>query len=102
MTSASMADPVITEKKPFSKDILLLDDVEAVVEMITARLREDVFRTLGRKGGVIGISGGIDSSVCLALAAKALGPDKVLGVMIPEKDSNPESEAFAKMLADKF
>src|SRR5512133_2081263 len=102
MTSANLAQPVTTGKKPFSKDILLLDDVEAVVETITTRLREDVFRTLSRKGGVVGISGGIDSSVCLALTARALGPDKVLGVMIPERDSNPESEVFATMLAGKF
>ncbi|HLP72146.1 MAG TPA: NAD(+) synthase [Bacteroidales bacterium] len=102
MTSTSLAEPVTTGKKPFTKDILLLDDVEAVVEAITVKLREDVFHTLARKGGIIGLSGGIDSSVCLALAVKALGPDKVLGVIIPEKDSNPESENFAKLLTDKF
>lgn len=102
MTSTNLADPVTTGKKPFSRDILLLDNVEAVVESITNKLREDVFHTLSRKGGVIGISGGIDSSVCLALAARALGPDKVLGVMIPEKDSNPESEEFATKLATKL
>ena len=50
----------------------------------------------------MGISGGIDSSVCLALTAKAFGPEKVLGIMMPEKDSNPDSEILAKELADKF
>jgi NAD+ synthase len=58
--------------------------------------------TLKRYGGVVGISGGIDSSVCLALAAKAFGPDKVLGIMMPEKDSSPDSEILAKDLANKL
>ena len=90
-----------TSKKPFSKDLILLGDVELVVNEITEKLRNDA-AALGRKGGVIGISGGIDSSVCLALAAKAFGPDRVLGVMIPEKDSNPESEELARKLTEKF
>ena len=88
--------------KPFSKNIILLDNVEHVVNEITNKLRDDVLQKLKRHGGVVGISGGIDSSVCLALAAKAFGPDKVLGIMMPEKDSSPESEKLAKELADKF
>jgi NAD+ synthase len=89
-------------KKPFSKDIIFLDDIESVVNKITTKLREDVLDKLRRNGGVVGISGGIDSSVCLALAARALGSEKVLGIMMPEKDSNPESEVLAGELADKF
>jgi NAD+ synthase len=92
----------MTPNKPFSKEIILLDNVESVVNEITAKLREDVFQTLKRNGAVVGISGGVDSSVCLALATKAFGPDKVLGIMMPEKDSNPESEVLARELADKL
>jgi NAD+ synthase len=55
-----------------------------------------------RNGGVIGISGGIDSSVCLALAVKAFGPDKILAIMLPEKDSSPESEVLAMKLAQIY
>jgi len=47
------------------------------VKEITAKLKEDVLHTLKRNGAVVGISGGIDSSVCLALAVKAFGPEKV-------------------------
>lgn len=90
------------KKKPFSKDILFLEKVDEVVDRITTKLRQDVFHTLNRKGAVIGISGGIDSSVCLALASRAIGEDKVLGVMIPEKDSSGESEQLASMLAAKL
>jgi NAD+ synthase len=89
-------------RKPFSKDLILLEDVEAVVNAITNKLERDVLHTLRRTGAVIGVSGGIDSSVCLALTAKALGPEKVLAVSIPEKDSSVESEEFAKILTDKY
>lgn len=92
----------MNHNKPFSKDILVLDNVEAVIEEITNKLRDDVLTKLGRKGGVIGLSGGIDSSVCLALAVRTFGPEKVIGVQIPEKDSNPESGELADKLAKKF
>jgi NAD+ synthase len=89
-------------RKPFSKDIILLNDVEATVNEIVAKLRHDVINTLNRNGAVIGISGGIDSSVCMALAVRAFGPERVLGVMMPEKDSSSESEKLAINLAEKF
>ncbi len=60
------------------------------------------FSRFKRNGAVVGISGGIDSSVCFALAARAFGPEKVLGVMLPEKDSSPDSEMLARELASKF
>ena len=88
--------------KPFSKDIILLDNIESVVNEIIQKLRNDVLHIFKRYGGVVGISGGIDSSVCLALAAKAFGPERVLGIMLPEKDSSPDSEILARELADKF
>src|ERR1035437_3006177 len=90
------------QKKPFSKDIILLDNVEAVVNEIAQKLLQHVLHHIKRLGAVVGISGGIDSSVCLALSAKAFGPAKVLGIMMPEKDSSLESEKFAKELALKF
>jgi NAD+ synthase len=89
-------------KKPFSKDIILLQDIESVVNLITVKMRDDVFHNLKRLGAVVGTSGGIDSSVCLALSAKAFGPEKVLGIMMPEKDSSPESEQLAHELTSKF
>jgi NAD+ synthase len=92
----------MTPKKPFSKDIILIDDIESVVNKITAKLIDDVSVKMKRNGAVIGISGGIDSSVCFALAARAFGHDKVLGIMLPEKDSNPESEILARNLAGIF
>jgi NAD+ synthase len=92
----------MNRRKPFSKDIIFLDDIESVVNKITAKMREDVLNNFRRNGAVIGISGGIDSSVCLALAVRAFGSDKVLGIMMPEHDSSPDSELLARELADKF
>jgi NAD+ synthase len=89
-------------KKPFSRDIILFDNVESVINKIVEKLREAVLHTLKRNGAVVGISGGIDSSVCMAFAVKAFGPDKVLGIMMPEKDSSPDSEKLARELSDKF
>lgn len=89
-------------KKPFSKDIILLNNVEAVVNEIVQKLQKDVLYKLKRLGAVVGISGGVDSSVCLALAAKAFDKEKVVGIMMPEKDSSPESEKLAQELADKI
>jgi NAD+ synthase len=88
--------------RQFSKDILSFENIEAEANQITGRLREDIFKVLRRKGAVIGISGGIDSSVTLALAVKAIGAEKVLGIMLPEKDSSPESKELAIKLAEKF
>ncbi len=90
------------KSKEFSKDILKIDDIEKLADQITARIKSDVMGRYSRRGGVIGISGGIDSSVTMALAAKALGPEKILGVMLPEKDSSPDSEEMATRLAKKF
>lgn len=92
----------MSSKKPFSKDIILLNDVEDVANEIIHKLQQDVLHNLKRQGAVIGTSGGIDSSVCLALTANAFGPERVLAIMMPEKDSSQESEQLAKELAGKF
>jgi NAD+ synthase len=91
-----------TQVKPFSKDILHLENIEVVCDRIAEKLRKDVGQTLQRRGGVVGISGGIDSSVCLALSVKAFGPEKVTGIMLPEQDSSGDSKALALKLAAKF
>jgi NAD+ synthase len=92
----------MTSSRPFSKDLILLNNIPEVIENIVSKLKDDILVRFRRNGAVIGISGGIDSSVCMALAAKAFGPEKVLGVMLPEKDSNPDSEKLARELAGRF
>jgi len=90
------------KKKRFSRDILYLKNIELVVDKICSKLKVDVYHVLRRKGGVVGISGGIDSSVTLALAVRAFGAENLLGIMLPEKDSSPESRILAQKLANKF
>jgi len=89
-------------KNQFSRNIIQLNDIENVANNICAKLKDDVIHVLRRKGGVVGISGGIDSSVTLALAVRAFGAENLIGVMLPEKDSSPESRMLAQKLADKF
>jgi NAD+ synthase len=89
-------------RKPFSKDILVINDIEAEYNRIIAGLKVNILQILHRTGGVIGISGGIDSSVSMALAAKALGTENLLAIMLPEQDSSDDSAKFAQRLADKF
>lgn len=92
----------MVSKPKFSKELIKLDNVEQTVSAITENLRNDIFQILKRKGAIVGISGGIDSSVTLALAVKAIGPEKVLGIIMPENDSSPDSKKLALELADRF
>ncbi len=57
-------------------------------------IREQTMR-LKRRGAVIGLSGGVDSALSAALCVRALGKERVLGLMLPDKESHPDSEAFA-------
>jgi NAD+ synthase len=86
---------------PFHKEILRLD-APAVCEQITSQLRSDVWQVLHKRGAVVGLSGGIDSSVTLGLSVQALGADHVLGVIMPERESSPESMEYALVLARAF
>jgi NAD+ synthase len=85
----------------FGPDALRID---AAVETsrITRAIRGQIFRRLRRRGAVIGLSGGIDSSVCAALCAKALGPQHVLAVLMPEKDSDKESLRLGHLMAQSI
>jgi NAD+ synthase len=71
-------------------DVLKLD-AKKEIERIGRSVREQVSTILKRRGVVLGLSGGIDSSVCAALCVRALGPDRVVGLLMPERDSSPES-----------
>jgi NAD+ synthase len=82
---------------PLTRHLLDLD-AAAEADRIVNWLRDNL-RGLHRNGAVLGISGGIDSSVCLALCVKAFGPDRVVALLLPEADSDPASEELARMLA---
>jgi NAD+ synthase len=90
------------DNKAFNRNILNIDHIAEACDSIVSLLRDDVLQRLQRLGAVIGISGGIDSSVTLALTVKALGANNVIGIMLPEKDSSPESKELAAELAGQF
>lgn len=85
----------------FSRDILTLD-AAAESSRIVAALRENVHTVMRRYGAVVGISGGVDSSVVLALCVQAFGAERVTAVMMPEKDSDPDSERLAREVAASY
>jgi NAD+ synthase len=85
-------------RTPLTHDVLKVDE-HAEIERITARLRSIVAQTLHRRGLVVAISGGIDSSCCAALAVRAVGPERVLGLIMPERDSSDSSARRAHELA---
>jgi NAD+ synthase len=85
----------------FSKNVLAID-AEAVASKVQTALREQVMGTLRRRGIVVGLSGGIDSSVVAALAARSLGKDKVLGIFMPERDSSGDSLTLGRMVAESI
>jgi NAD+ synthase len=69
-------------------------------QRIAAALRGQVFRHLRRKGAVLGLSGGVDSSVAAALCVRALGAERVLGLFMPERDSSADSLNLGRLLAE--
>ncbi len=77
-------------------------DPAAETERIVQRLRQIVHQDMRRGGGVVGVSGGIDSSVVFALSLRAFGKERVVPVMLPDRDSELESELLACLLICKF
>ena len=63
----------------------ILIDPEKEVDNIVKKIRYAVSHILKKRGAVLGVSGGVDSAVCLALTSLALGNDKVLALLLPEK-----------------
>lgn len=85
----------------FSAAALRLD-AAAEARRVAEAIRDQVLRRLRRRGAVVGLSGGVDSSVTAALCVEALGRDRVLGVLMPERDSDPESLALGRLMAERL
>lgn len=86
-------------KEQFSEKLLRLD-CEREAERIGTWLRETVFNRFRKGGVVVGLSGGIDSSVVGALAARALGKERVFGLLMPERDSAVETLPLSRSVAE--
>jgi NAD+ synthase len=96
MTMHSSASP--TNPAP---EMLSMNPADAVPRIVDS-IRRGIGESLRRRGLVVAMSGGIDSSVCAALAVRALGPARVFGLMLPERDSSPQSLQLAKELAEQL
>jgi NAD+ synthase len=91
----------VKQKQTNARALLQLD-AAAEVERIADFLRTQLGEVLHRRGLVIAMSGGIDSSVCAALAVQAVGPKRVFGLFMPERDSDPLSLQLAQQLAEQL
>jgi NAD+ synthase len=89
------------ESMSFTLDALKIDP-QQVTDQLVGLLKQQVHVRMNRGGAIVGTSGGVDSSVVAALCARAFGPEKMLGVLLPERDSSPESIRLAEMIADKY
>jgi NAD+ synthase len=69
-------------------------DVESRAASLAAALRDAVQRRLRRRGLVVAVSGGVDSACVAALAARAVGPQRVAALLLPERDSSSESTRY--------
>ena len=85
----------------FHRDVLRLDP-EREAERIVGQLRHNILEMLKRNGGVLGVSGGVDSAVALALAVRALGPERLVALLLPEMESSRESARLGREVCRQF
>jgi len=90
--SSNLTEAYVNEVINFDKD--------KEIEKISNRLREILRENLHRRGLIVAMSGGIDSSVCAALSVAALGKRKVFGMLLPEQDSSSDSAIRGNLLAE--
>jgi len=91
----------MNSQKLFSKDILKID-CEKEADRIANRMRQILADQLKRRGFIVAVSGGIDSSVTLALCVKSVGKERVLALQMPEKHSAENTKDLSALVADHF
>jgi NAD+ synthase len=84
-----------------SLDALRLDPGRATEEIVEG-LRNSVLADMRRRGAVVGLSGGVDSSVCVALCARAFEPERVVALLMPEAESASDTLELSRLVADHF
>lgn len=90
------------EDRPALTPEVLRLDCGAEVERIAAGMIRIVGERLRRRGAIVALSGGVDSSVCAALAVHAFGPKKVFGLHLPERESSASSTTRARQVAEQL
>ena len=89
----------MTRVHSFSSASLRID-CQREVERISEKLKSVLIGEFKKRGFVLGLSGGIDSSVVCALCAHAVGKEKVLGLLMPERESSEDTLRLSQMIAD--
>jgi NAD+ synthase len=87
------------DKASFSPELIKID-CASELDTISAAIRNALGKKLRKRGLIIGISGGIDSSVTAALCVRAVGKDKVIGLQMPERHSAEDTFGLSELLAD--
>jgi NAD+ synthase len=88
------------DRTAFSAEVLRID-AAATAGAIEGAIRRQVAQ-LRRRGAVVGLSGGIDSSVVTTLCARALGPERVVVLLMPERDSSSDSTTLGQLLSQQL
>jgi len=83
-------------------ELIKIKNIETKINEITKFIKNEVFEIYQKKGAVIGLSGGIDSAITAALCTKSIGSEKILGLILPEKESDKNSENLALQIAEKY
>lgn len=83
-------------------ELIKIKNVEGKIDEITEFVKKEVFEIFEKKGIIIGLSGGIDSAITAALCAKSIGSEKILGLILPEKESDVNSKNLALQIAEKY
>ena len=86
----------------FDRNVLEIKNIGRVIQSLQTFIHEQLNSNFRKRGIVIGISGGIDSAVAVKLCCDAIGKENVLGIILPEKESNPQSQEFAKKYCEKL
>ena len=84
----------------FSPSVLDIDCAQAVQD-ITWAIKQTLI-SCRRRGVVVGLSGGVDSSVTAALCARAIGPGRVFGLHMPERDSSADTLDLSRSVSDQL
>jgi len=83
-------------------DFIKIKNLETSVDKISDFIKNEVFEQFHKKGVILGLSGGIDSAVTAALCTKSLGSKNVVGLIMPEKESDVKSQQFAQQIAKRL